>query len=140
MFSLICKSFASVMSVTVDIACEIFNELPTLSGDLDMEVASIPLTRGLPPPSHKPSKKEAKLLQQKLEKLARINIHLHALFSAVECGHLEKAKTILESTDADINSVNSDMLSPLDIAVLSNNRPMAKMLISFGGREGSQCK
>ncbi|XP_076270822.1 ankyrin repeat and fibronectin type III domain containing protein wide awake isoform X3 [Rhynchophorus ferrugineus] len=114
------------------------NELPTLSGDLDMEVASIPLTRGLPPPSHKPSKKEAKLLQQKLEKLARINIHLHALFSAVECGHLEKAKTILESTDADINSVNSDMLSPLDIAVLSNNRPMAKMLISFGGREGSQ--
>ncbi|KAF7276527.1 hypothetical protein GWI33_010132, partial [Rhynchophorus ferrugineus] len=25
MFSLICKSFASVMSVTVDIACEIFN-------------------------------------------------------------------------------------------------------------------
>ncbi|XP_030754413.1 uncharacterized protein LOC115881170 isoform X2 [Sitophilus oryzae] len=113
-------------------------KLPTLSGDLDMEVASIPLTRGLPPPSHKPSKKEAKLLQQKLEKLARINIHLHALFSAVECGHLEKARTILESTDADINSVNSDLLSPLDIAVLSNNRPMAKMLVSFGGREGSQ--
>ncbi|XP_019761936.1 uncharacterized protein LOC109538936 isoform X3 [Dendroctonus ponderosae] len=114
------------------------NEFPTLAGDLDMEVASIPLTRGLPPPSHKPSKKEAKLIQQKLEKLARINIHLHALFSAVECGHLEKAKTILESTDADINSINSDMLSPLDIAVLSNNRSMAKMLISFGAKDGNQ--
>ncbi|XP_050299390.1 uncharacterized protein LOC126738206 isoform X2 [Anthonomus grandis grandis] len=62
----------------------------------------------------------------------------NALFSAVECGHLEKAKTILESTDADINSINSDMLSPLDIAVLSNNKSMAKMLISFGAKEGSQ--
>lgn len=57
--------------------CFFSAELPTLSGDLDMEVASIPFMRGLPPPSHKPSKKEAKLMQQKLEKLARINIHLH---------------------------------------------------------------
>lgn len=54
----------------------LYAEFPTLSGDLDMEVASIPLSRGLPPPNHKPSKKEAKLMQQKLEKLARINIHL----------------------------------------------------------------
>ncbi|XP_060521870.1 ankyrin repeat and fibronectin type-III domain-containing protein 1 isoform X2 [Cylas formicarius] len=103
-----------------------------------MEVASIPLARGLPPPSHKPTKKEAKLLQQKLEKLARINIHLHALFAAVENGHLEKARTILESTDVDVNSVNCDCLSPLDVAVLSNNRPMAKMLIGFGAKEGNK--
>lgn len=54
----------------------LYAEFPSLSGDLDMEVASIPLSRGLPPPNHKPSKKEAKLMQQKLEKLARINIHL----------------------------------------------------------------
>ncbi|KAL1494550.1 hypothetical protein ABEB36_010131 [Hypothenemus hampei] len=103
-----------------------------------MEVGGLPLARGLPPPGHKPSKKEAKLMQQKLEKLARINIHLQALFSAVECGHLEKAKTILESTDADVNSLNADLLSPLDIAVLSNNRSMAKMLITFGARDGNQ--
>lgn len=31
---------------------------------------------GLPPPGQKPSKKQAKLLQQRLERLARVNIHL----------------------------------------------------------------
>ncbi|XP_018305620.1 uncharacterized protein [Mycetomoellerius zeteki] len=33
-----------------------------------------------------------------------LNIHLHALFAAVEHGHLDKARTILESTDVNINS------------------------------------
>ncbi|XP_049817765.1 uncharacterized protein LOC109604148 isoform X2 [Aethina tumida] len=114
-------------------------ELPTLAGDIEtMEVASVPLTRGLPPPGHKPTKKEAKLMQQRLERLARVNIHLHALFAAVEHGHLEKARTILESTDVDVNSLNNDGLSPLDVAVLSNNRPLVKMLISFGATEGNK--
>lgn len=39
-----------------------------------------------------------------------------------------------------IFSVNSDGLSPLDVAVLSNNRPLAKMLVAFGAQEGNQCK
>lgn len=39
-----------------------------------------------------------------------------------------------------IYSVNSDGLSPLDVAVLSNNRPLAKMLVTFGAQEGNQCK
>jgi len=39
-----------------------------------------------------------------------------------------------------IYSVNSDGLSPLDVAVLSNNRPLAKMLVAFGAQEGNQCK
>ncbi|KAI4487178.1 hypothetical protein M0804_005327 [Polistes exclamans] len=69
-----------------------------------------------------------------------LNIHLHALFAAVEHGHLDKARTILESTDVDVNSVNSDGLSPLDVAVLSNNRPLAKMLVTFGAQEGNQFK
>lgn len=63
-----------------------------------------------------------------------------ALFAAVEHGHLDKARTILESTDVDINSVNSDGLSLLDVAVLSNNRPLAKMLVAFGAQEGNQFK
>ncbi|XP_018342286.1 PREDICTED: uncharacterized protein LOC108748561 isoform X2 [Trachymyrmex septentrionalis] len=67
-----------------------------------------------------------------------LNIHLHALFAAVEHGHLDKVRTILESTDVNINSINSDGLSPLDIAVLSNNRPLAKMLVAFGAQEGNQ--
>ncbi|XP_051173974.1 uncharacterized protein LOC127289823 isoform X4 [Leptopilina boulardi] len=69
-----------------------------------------------------------------------LNIHLHALFAAVEHGYLDKARTILESTDVDVNSVNSDGLSPLDVAVLSNNRPLAKMLVTFGAQEGNQFK
>ncbi|XP_066908676.1 ankyrin repeat and fibronectin type-III domain-containing protein 1 isoform X1 [Halyomorpha halys] len=72
------------------------------------------------------------------KKIPSIDIHLTALFAAVEHGHLEKAKTILESTDVDVNGVNSDGLSPLDVAVLSNNRSLAKMLIAFGAQEGNE--
>ncbi|XP_073815069.1 ankyrin repeat and fibronectin type III domain containing protein wide awake isoform X4 [Musca autumnalis] len=68
-------------------------------------------------------------------KLSRI---INALFSAVEHGHLDKARTILESTDVDVNSINTDGLSPLDVAVLSNNRSMTKMLLQHGALEGSQ--
>lgn len=63
-----------------------------------------------------------------------------ALFSAVEHGHLEKARTILESSDVNVNSLNSDGLSPLDVALLSNNRPMTKMLQQRGAREAFQCE
>ncbi|KAJ8957396.1 hypothetical protein NQ318_004876 [Aromia moschata] len=66
------------------------------------------------------------------------DLFVSALFAAVEHGHLEKARTILESTDVDVNSVNNDGLSPLDVAVLSNNRSLVKMLVSFGAREGNQ--
>ncbi|KAK5640728.1 hypothetical protein RI129_009275 [Pyrocoelia pectoralis] len=114
------------------------SKLPPLSSENEMEIANGYLNTALSSQGHKPSKKQAKLIQQRLERLARINIHLQALFAAIEHGHLEKARTILESTDVDVNSVNNDGLSPLDIAVLSNNRPLVKMLISFGAREGSQ--
>ncbi|XP_043281006.1 uncharacterized protein wake isoform X2 [Venturia canescens] len=69
---------------------------------------------------------------------ASLNIHVHALFSAVEHGHLDKARTILESTDVDVNSVNSDGLSALDVAVLGSNRSLAKMLVAFGAQEGNR--
>ncbi|KAJ8986128.1 hypothetical protein NQ317_005598 [Molorchus minor] len=151
-----------------------FPELPTLPGDFDMEVASVPLNRGLPPASHKPSKKRGEthtaaagtlgqdqhsfargagrkadflpIHQYRIIKtsptspfyLIRFSIFFAALFAAVEHGHLEKARTILESTDVDVNSVNNDGLSPLDVAVLSNNRLLVKMLVSFGAREGNQ--
>ncbi|XP_075230563.1 ankyrin repeat and fibronectin type III domain containing protein wide awake isoform X2 [Lycorma delicatula] len=72
------------------------------------------------------------------KKLPRMDIHLHALFAAVEHGHTDKARAILESTDVDVNSVNSDGLSPLDVAVLGNNRSLTKMLIAFGAQEGNR--
>ncbi|XP_030559426.1 uncharacterized protein LOC115761696 [Drosophila novamexicana] len=86
----------------------------------------------------KMSKKQLKLAQAQLDKLTQSNLHLHALFSAVEHGHLDKARTILESTDVDVNSINTDGLSALDVAVLSNNRSMTKMLLQHGALEGTQ--
>ncbi|XP_060650816.1 ankyrin repeat and fibronectin type-III domain-containing protein 1 isoform X7 [Drosophila nasuta] len=86
----------------------------------------------------KMTKKQLKLAQAQLDKLTQSNLHLHALFSAVENGHLDKARTILESTDVDVNSINTDGLSALDVAVLSNNRSMTKMLLQHGALEGSQ--
>ncbi|CAG4975413.1 unnamed protein product [Colias eurytheme] len=74
------------------------------------------------------------------DKIAAVNIHLQALFAAVEHGYLDKARNILESTDVDVNSVNTDGLSPLDVAVLTGNRPLAKMLMEFGAKEGNQFK
>ncbi|XP_073815068.1 ankyrin repeat and fibronectin type III domain containing protein wide awake isoform X3 [Musca autumnalis] len=93
---------------------------------------------GNTPHRSKMSKKQLKLAQAQLDKLTQCNLHLHALFSAVEHGHLDKARTILESTDVDVNSINTDGLSPLDVAVLSNNRSMTKMLLQHGALEGSQ--
>lgn len=77
-----------------------------------------------------------------MEKLTKINIHLHALFAAVEFGQVEKARAILEDNEIDINSCNSDRLSLLDVAVLSNNNDMVKLLIQFGAKEGKEfsCK
>ncbi|XP_076752703.1 ankyrin repeat and fibronectin type III domain containing protein wide awake isoform X3 [Xylocopa sonorina] len=99
-----------------------------------------------PPPKRSPSP----LLGTRSDRLSLVSPNIGrrvkghravlALFAAVEHGHLDKARTILESTDVDVNSVNSDGLSPLDVAVLSNNRPLAKMLVAFGAQEGNQFK
>ncbi|KAK3930258.1 Ankyrin repeat and fibronectin type-III domain-containing protein 1 [Frankliniella fusca] len=75
-----------------------------------------------------------------LDKLQHIDIHSHALFAAVEQGHIERVRTILQSTDVDINSVNSDGLSPLDVAVLVGNKAVAKILVAFGAQEGNHFK
>ena len=40
---------------------------------------------------------------KKMEKLTNINIHLHALFAAVEFGQVEKARAILEDNEVDTN-------------------------------------
>ena len=36
--------------------------------------------------------------------------------------------------------MNSEFLMPLDVAVMTNNIPMAKMLLSNGARESPLCK
>lgn len=47
-------------------------------------------------------------------------------------------RSIIENTDVDVNSLNSDGLSALDIAVLMNNRQMAKLLLQYGALPGPQ--
>ena len=39
-----------------------------------------------------------------------------------------------------IFSVNDDDLTPLDMAVMMNNQPMARTLLQHGGRENPKCK
>lgn len=51
---------------------------------------------------------------------------------------LDKVRSILENTDVDVNSLNSDGLSALDISVLMNNRQMAKLLLQQGALPGPQ--
>ena len=51
---------------------------------------------------------------------------------------LDKVRSILETTDVDVNSLNSDGLSGLDIAVLMNNRQMTKILLQHGALHGPQ--
>ncbi|ESO85784.1 hypothetical protein LOTGIDRAFT_235745 [Lottia gigantea] len=62
----------------------------------------------------------------------------NALFCAVENQDLDLVKEILDANTVDINSVNCENLSPLDIAVMTNNIPMAKMLLYKGAKENTQ--
>ncbi|CAG0881703.1 unnamed protein product [Darwinula stevensoni] len=84
--------------------------------------------------------------KRRLEKLNKISIHLHALFAAVEHSQVEKARTILSTTDVDVNSPNSDGVLALDIAVLTNNLPLVKILQNAGAMEnpaftnGEKCR
>lgn len=45
---------------------------------------------------------------------------------------LDKVRSMLDNTDIDVNSLNSDGLTSLDIAVLMNNVRMTKLLLQYG--------
>jgi ankyrin repeat protein len=62
------------------------------------------------------------------------------MFSAVENEQLERARMIIESTDVNVNSCNSDGFSPLDIAVMTLNMPLIKLLQSYGSKESCNCE
>ncbi|XP_071796997.1 uncharacterized protein [Asterias amurensis] len=58
-----------------------------------------------------------------------------ALFEAVEHQDLDTARLVLETNGLDVNLVNDDEFTALDIAVMTNNMPMARLLLSCGARE-----
>ncbi|XP_045448894.1 uncharacterized protein LOC123657385 [Melitaea cinxia] len=104
------------------------------------ELPSLSACAPLPPHLDKAARRQQKDARAHQDKITQVNIHLQALFAAVEHGYLDKARNILESTDVDVNSLNPDDLSPLDVAVLASNRQLARMLMEFGAKEGTQFK
>ncbi|RUS88956.1 hypothetical protein EGW08_003292, partial [Elysia chlorotica] len=73
--------------------------------------------------------------KRKVDKEKRYLQDSAALFEAVEQQQLDVVKRILGCSNVDINSLNGEDLSVLDIAVMTNNIPMAKMLLSRGAKE-----
>ncbi|OPL33203.1 hypothetical protein AM593_10500, partial [Mytilus galloprovincialis] len=68
--------------------------------------------------------------------IIRLNtLSITALFEVVEQQDIDSVKAILESHTVNVNSLNSERLTPLDVAVMTNNIPMAKLLLSYGARE-----
>ncbi|XP_022237523.1 ankyrin repeat and fibronectin type-III domain-containing protein 1-like [Limulus polyphemus] len=80
----------------------------------------------------------AKGEKKRTEKFNKFNIDLQGLFVAVEHEHVERARSILETTDVDVNSINGDGFSTLDIAVMTNCVPMVKLLQNYGGKESKR--
>ncbi|KAJ8246388.1 hypothetical protein GJAV_G00267210 [Gymnothorax javanicus] len=61
-----------------------------------------------------------------------------ALFEAVEQQDLDAVQILLYQytpDELDLNTPNSEGLTPLDIAIMTNNVPVAKLLLKAGGRE-----
>ncbi|KAJ8318796.1 hypothetical protein KUTeg_003887 [Tegillarca granosa] len=84
------------------------------------------------PDSVSPSKT---LERKKVEKEKKQSYDNSALFEAVEQQDIDLVKSVLECEGVDINSFNSEYLTPLDVAVMTNNIPMAKMLLYHGAKE-----
>ncbi|KAH0631849.1 hypothetical protein JD844_019721, partial [Phrynosoma platyrhinos] len=61
-----------------------------------------------------------------------------ALFEAVELQDLDKVQELLRQyslEELDLNTPNSEGLLPLDIAIMTNNSPIAKILLLAGAKE-----
>ncbi|XP_072337409.1 ankyrin repeat and fibronectin type-III domain-containing protein 1-like isoform X2 [Scyliorhinus torazame] len=68
-----------------------------------------------------------------------VNFHSNeAVFEAVEQQDLDAVQMLLNlysTEELDLNTPNSEGLMPLDIAIMTNNVPMAKMLLQAGAKE-----
>ncbi|KAF5889587.1 ankyrin repeat and fibronectin type-III domain-containing protein 1-like isoform X1 [Clarias magur] len=72
------------------------------------------------------------------EQLRKSNAYNRPLFEAVEQQDLDLVESLLKNFSAeelDLNTPNSEGLLPLDIAILTNNVPMAKVLLQRGAKE-----
>lgn len=66
-----------------------------------------------------------------------------ALFEAVEQQDLDAVQILLfqyTADELDLNTPNSEGLTPLDISIMTNNVPIAKLLLKAGGKESPHCE
>lgn len=65
------------------------------------------------------------------------------LFEAVEQQDLDTVQILLyqfSADELDLNTPNSQGLTALDIAIMTNNTPIAKLLLKAGGKESPHCE
>ena len=65
------------------------------------------------------------------------------MFEAVEQQDLDAVQILLyqySPEELDLNTPSSQGLTPLDIAVMTNNTPIAKLLLKAGGKESPHCE
>lgn len=65
------------------------------------------------------------------------------MFEAVEHQELDLVQLLLSQyslEELDLNTPNSEGLLPLDIAIMTNNAPMAKLLLRAGAKESPHCE
>lgn len=66
-----------------------------------------------------------------------------ALFEAVELQDLDRVQELLKQyspEELDLNTPNSEGLLPLDIAIMTNNAPIARALLQAGAKESPHCE
>lgn len=66
-----------------------------------------------------------------------------ALFEAVELQDLDRVQDMLKHyspEELDLNTPNSEGLLPLDIAIMTNNSPIARALLQAGAKESPHCE
>lgn len=66
-----------------------------------------------------------------------IQILIVALFECVEANQFEQLKILLEQKHLNVNALNDDGFSVLDLAVLLTNRQITKLLLQHGAQTGN---
>uniref|UniRef100_A0AAY4AHK7 Ankyrin repeat and fibronectin type III domain containing 1 n=1 Tax=Denticeps clupeoides TaxID=299321 RepID=A0AAY4AHK7_9TELE len=138
-----------------------FNCLRNISGSMTQQMQNLQLThnkKGAGPASPNAAKRLYRNLSEKLKgshssfedayffgrsdrvrKASVSNVQSNeSLFEAVEQQDLDAVQILLfqyTADELDLNTPNSEGLTPLDIAIMTNNVPVAKLLLKAGARE-----
>ncbi|XP_044183549.1 uncharacterized protein LOC122964122 isoform X2 [Acropora millepora] len=73
-------------------------------------------------------------------KKKKTDASVDALIEAIVRNESDHMRNILESELIDVNGLNDDGFSPLDVAVMLGRPSVIKMLLLYGAQEGTKCK